>query len=122
MTIHLKSTNPESDLLAVCRCRRGIFLPYILRSWLLGLVAVCLGLGKRLEAALPPDFPGITVTTLDTNGVAPGFVFLQVTDSSTNSGHYVMMLDNNGIPVWYRNVTNAAYDFKVLPDGYLHYA
>src|SRR6266498_2970175 len=68
-----------------------------------------------LHAAVPPDFPSLTVTTLDTNAVASGYIFLEVTDSSTNGGYYLMMLDNSGSPVWYQSVTNHNYDFKVLP-------
>jgi hypothetical protein len=86
-----------------------------------GVMALFILTGRPLRAALPPDFPGITVTALDTNAVAPGSIFLEVTDASTNTGHYVMMLDNTGTPVWYQNVTNSVYDFKVLPNGYLHY-
>ena len=86
-------------------------------------VAAFLGLAcTNLNAQLPPDFPGLTVTTCDTNAVGDGYIFLEVTDSSTNGGYYVMMLDNTGSPVWYQSVTNYTYDFKVLPNGYLHYA
>jgi hypothetical protein len=74
------------------------------------------------NAQLPPDFPGLTVTTYNNNAVADGYIFLEVTDSSTNGGYYIMMLKNDGTPVWYENVTNHNYDFKVLPNGYLHYA
>ena len=73
-------------------------------------------------AQLPPDFPGLTVTTCNTNAVGDGYIFLEVTDSSTNGGYYVMMLKNDGTPVWYQSVTNYTYDFKPLPNGYLHYA
>ena len=88
----------------------GMVLPF--------LALACL----EAPAQLPPDFPGLTVTTCDTNTVGDGYVFLEVTDSATNGGYYVMMLQNDGTPVWYQNVTNHNYDFKVLPNGYLHYA
>jgi hypothetical protein len=97
-------------------------------SWtglaLLGAAVVTfLGLAcTSVNAQLPPDFPGLTVTTCDTNAVGDGYIFLEVTDSSTNGGYYIMMLQNDGTPVWYENVTNQNYDFKVLPNGYLHYA
>ena len=76
----------------------------------------------NVNAQLPPDFPGLTVTICDTNAVGDGYIFLEVTDSSTNGGYYVMMLDNSGSPVWYQSVTNYTYDFRPLPNGYLHYA
>ncbi len=37
-------------------------------------------------------------------------------------GYYAMVLTNDGSPVWYQKLTNACWDFKVLPNGYLHYA
>src|SRR5262245_28778151 len=83
---------------------------------LIGLVAA------NVKAQLPPDFPALTVTTYDTNAVGAGYIFLEVTTASTNTGHYVMILQNDGTPVSYLDVTNAAYDFKLLPDGRLHYA
>jgi hypothetical protein len=33
-----------------------------------------------------------------------------------------MMLNNDGTPFWYRQIPNHNYDFKVLPNGLLHYA
>ena len=84
--------------------------------------AAFLGLACASADALPPDFPSITVTSCDTNAVDDGYIFLEVTDSSTNGGYYVMILQNDGTPVWHQNVTNHNYDFKVLPNGNLHYA
>jgi hypothetical protein len=82
-----------------------------------------LGLASTsVRAQLPPDFPGLKVTTYNTNAVGDGYIFLEVTDSPTNGGYYVMMLKNDGTPVWYQSVTNYTYDFKPLPNGYLHYA
>ena len=96
------------------RARAGLI--YVMVVTLIGLA------GINAKAGLPPDFPGLTVTTCDTNAVGDGYIFLEVTDSSTNGGYYIMMLKNDGTPVWYQNVTNHNYDFKVLPNGYLHYA
>jgi hypothetical protein len=76
----------------------------------------------NVNADLPSDFPGLTVTTCDSNAVGAGYVFLEVTDSSTDGGYYVMMLKNDGTPVWYQNVGNHSYDFKTLPNGNLHCA
>jgi len=87
----------------------------------LTLVAALWAAGK-LHAQLPPDFPSLTVTTANTNAVGEGYIFLEVTDSSTNGGYYLMMLNNDGTPFWYTNVPDHNYDFKVLPNGYLHYA
>ena len=76
----------------------------------------------RANAQLPADFPGFTITACDTNAVGDGYIFLEVTDSATNGGYYLMMLKNDGTPFWYTNVPDHNYDFKVLPNGYLHYA
>ncbi len=90
---------------------------------LLGVTAVTLlGAGTDAKAQLPPDFPSMTVSTCDTNAVGDGYIFLEVTDSATNGGYYLMMLKNDGTPFWYTNVPDHNYDFKVLPNGYLHYA
>jgi len=78
--------------------------------------------GINAAAQLPADFPNLTITACDTNAVGDGYIFAEVTDTTTNGGYYVMILKNDGTPVWYQNVTNNNYDFKVLPNGLLHYA
>jgi hypothetical protein len=72
------------------------------------------------QAQLPPDFPGVTVTTYETNAVGDGYIFLTVSETSTNVGFYAMILKNDGTPVWYQKTSDAAADLKVLPDGFLH--
>src|SRR5664279_2538172 len=78
--------------------------------------------GVKATAQLPADFPRITVTTNYASGVADGCIFLTDSAKTTNFGYYVMLVTNDATPVWYKQLTNAAYDFKELPDGYLHYA
>jgi len=86
------------------------------------IVALMLAIaGVRVSAQLPSDFPGLTVTTYNTNAVGAGDVFLGVTDSPTNGGYYMMILTNDGTPVWYQGATNSVYDFKPISDGFLHY-
>lgn len=77
-----------------------------------------------LNAALPANFPGVTVTTYVTNKVADGCIFLAVASETPGVGTYQMILQNDGTPVWYEENTNthAIYDFKVLPNGHLHSA
>src|ERR1039457_2826839 len=86
------------------------------------IASVLVIVAVRVSAQLPADFPGMTVTAYDTNSVGNGYIFLETTDSTTNVGHYVMILKNDGTPVWYQNVGTNNYDFKVLPNGLLHYA
>lgn len=54
------------------------------------------------EADPPANFPGSTVATTSSKAVAPGYIFLSVTD-------------------WYQAATNQIWGFKPLPDGELHY-
>ena len=75
-----------------------------------------------LKAQLPPDFPTLSVTTNYAPGVADGDIFQGVNLPVAGIGYYAMIVGNDGVPVWYRELTNACWDFKVLPNGYLHYA
>jgi hypothetical protein len=73
-------------------------------------------------AQVPTNFPTLTTTTNNSSAVANGYVFMANNITPTNLGYYVMMLTNDGTPAWYKQLTNSGYDFKVLPNGYLHYA
>ena len=73
-------------------------------------------------AQLPPNFPTVTVTTNYTPAVGGGYIFQGNNIAPTNVGFYAMILTNDGSPIWYKELTNACFDFKVLPNGYLHYA
>src|SRR5215813_5251615 len=81
-----------------------------------------IGFTNRVDAQIPTNFPTVTVTTNYAAGVANGYIFLANNISPTNVGYYLMMLTNDGSPTWYKPLTNSGYDFKVLPNGYLHYA
>ena len=85
-------------------------------------VMVALGAAPNAKADLPADFPSISVTTPATSAVGEGYIFLEVTDAAPGGGNYLMMLKNDGTPFWYKKVTDSNYDFKVLPNGLLHYA
>jgi hypothetical protein len=90
------------------------------------LCAIVIGLVSATEmtatAQLPTNFPPISVTTNYPAGVANGYIFLTDTFTPTNFGFYMMVLTNDGTPIWSRQLTNSGYDFKVLPNGNLHYA
>jgi hypothetical protein len=74
----------------------------------------------KAQAVLPPDFPGIQVTTYTPAAVGDGYIFLAVASVTEGIGTYLMILDNNGDPVWYKKLdTHEIYDFKVNPNGYL---
>src|SRR3974390_396045 len=74
------------------------------------------------RAQLPPDFPTLSVTTNYSPAVSPGYIFQGVNLPVPGVGYYAMILTNDGSPIWYQKLTNACWDFKVLPNGYLHYA
>jgi hypothetical protein len=72
---------------------------------------------------LPADFPGITTHIYDANAIADGYVFLSVSTEVEGVGYYIMILENDGNVVWYKELPDDySYDFRVLPNGYLHYA
>lgn len=82
-----------------------------------------IGLACRTsKAQLPPDFPTVTVTTNYAPAVAGGYIFEAVNLPAPGIGYYAMILGNDGAPLWYQQLTNACWDFKVLPNGLLHYA
>jgi Arylsulfotransferase (ASST) len=78
-------------------------------------LVVKVGTEEYWVRCLPPDFPMLKV--VKTGSVAPGY-YLMENGVAGGSGRFVMMLDTNGVPVWYRRVP-ASIDFKLLPDGNL---
>jgi hypothetical protein len=99
---------------------------FIATSQKAALCAIAIGLmfagPKSATAQTPSDFPPVVVTTNAASNVANGYIFLTDSYTPTNFGYYVMMFTNDGTAFWYKHLTNAAFDFKVLPNGYLHYA
>lgn len=94
-------------------------------------IAAALWAGGKINAQLPADFPAITTRTFDTNAVGTGYVFIaSMPLSKGNKGlpHYMLILKNDGSPyaykkVWYQTPGDFyANDFKVLPNGLLHYS
>ncbi len=71
---------------------------------------------------LPRDFPALTVTASDSPN--SGYLFLASFNTSDvgNSGNYLMIVDNNGNPVYYRNTGEGRpIDFSLQPTGVLTY-
>ncbi len=79
------------------------------------LVITTTGAEEYWARCLPTDFPLLTVDK--SGGVAPGY-YLMENGVASAAGRFVMILDTNGVPVWYRRVP-ASIDFKQLPDGNL---
>jgi hypothetical protein len=85
------------------------------------LVISCLAC-FHASAQLPQNFPTLTVTTNYAAAVSDGYIFQAINLPTPGVGYYAMIVGNDGNPVWYTELTNACWDFKVLPNGYLHYA
>lgn len=85
-------------------------------------IAMMFAIPRTAFADPPADFPPVVVTTNDAAHVSDGYIFMTDSYTPTNYGYYVMMLTNDGSAFWYKRLTNAAFDFKELPNGYLHYA
>ncbi|HEX7078273.1 MAG TPA: aryl-sulfate sulfotransferase [Candidatus Eisenbacteria bacterium] len=70
---------------------------------------------------LPGDFPNITATVI--GRPSPGRIFLAEFDvrRAFKQTSYLMILENDGTPYWYRQLNGQALDFKMLPDGRLSY-
>lgn len=87
----------------------------------LALLVLAAGLPPA-AAQVPPDFPAITVAMA--GDPSPGYVFLSnfTFDPSNGNVPFLMVLDNSGYPVRYKELTTPInLDFKLQPDGTLTY-
>src|SRR6267142_6388895 len=89
-------------------------------SWAAIVTSFAVG-STTASAQLPTNFPTSMVPTNYPSAVANGYIFQGVNLAPTNVGYYAMILTNDGTPIWYKELTNACWDFKVLPNGYLDY-
>ena len=64
------------------------------------------------DSTLPPDLPEIIIN--QSNNPSPGYLFLCPSP-------YLMIVDNEGTPVFYRNVQGTIFDFDLQPTGELTY-
>ncbi len=77
------------------------------------------GASRRYEIQyLPSDFPVLTTTVLE-EGVSPGLVYFSF---SGPGKQYVAIVDNHGVPVFYRGENQRVTDFKLHPNGQRSYA
>ncbi len=87
------------------------------------MMMAALGVFTPADAA---PIPGITVNDYGNPGaVSPGRVFLAVASETvdTGVGVYLMIVNNDGTIAWSKETSDdEIYDFKVLPNGHLHYA
>ena len=68
---------------------------------------------------LPHDFPAIVVTT--TQAPNPGWYLMDAAfpTSAGDQSRFLLILDERGVPVWYRRVPNPSIDFTRLSNGTL---
>lgn len=70
----------------------------------------------------PSDYPSYHITALD--DPADGYVFVApfpLAGANPGSRPYLMILDNNGSPLFYRRLSGSGLDFKVQATGSLSY-
>ena len=74
-------------------------------------------------AGFPANFPVITTHIYDSNAIGDGYIYLTVANQVEGVGFYLMIVDNDGTPVWYKELPDDyAYDFKLQPNGLPTYA
>jgi len=72
------------------------------------------------EDPLPPDFPVITATI--SGKTTPGRIFLtNINLSNASAPSYLLILNDDGSPYWYRRMPSRTLDFKMQVDGRLSY-
>ncbi len=69
--------------------------------------------------SLPNDFPQLVVDSID--NPTPGFIFFTPFGMPNFLPNYLIITDNYGVPVFYRKMKNAAFDFKKVNDSTLAY-
>jgi len=88
---------------------------------LLGLVGAAHA--QEVDGNLPDNFPAITTHVYDANAIGDGYIYLAVASDVPGVGYYLMIVDNDGTPIWYKELPDDyAYDFKLQPNGLLSYA
>lgn len=73
---------------------------------------------------LPQDIPHYTVNVTSTETTQEGYIFVAPFYWTMSTvGSYLLILDNNGQIIYYQSMADqlAAFDFKVLPSGYITY-
>lgn len=71
------------------------------------------------QDSLPADFPDLVVDTI--NDPTPGYIFFTPFGFPNLTPNYLIITDNYGIPVFYRKMMDATFDFKKINDSTLVY-
>lgn len=73
-----------------------------------------------MEDSLPENFPDIEIDSI--NNPTPGLIFLSPFNSWVyTTKNYLIIVDNYGVPVFYRQFPVQIFDFKKQPNGILTY-
>lgn len=72
-----------------------------------------------IQEELPVDFPVLTINSID--NPTPGYIFMQNLGAGKLVPTYIMVLDNQGKPVYYYKPFLAGIDFKMQPNGLFSY-
>lgn len=70
------------------------------------------------ETGLPEDFPPITIDTI--NNPAPGYVFFAPYTLTSFVG-YLIIMDNNGVPIFYERTPYERHALQIQQDRWLTY-
>ncbi len=71
---------------------------------------------ESINPEYPPDFPNFAITI--SNNPSPEYIFISPHDLSFTTA-YLMIIDNDGIPIYYVRDTSPKFDFKKQFNGLL---
>ena len=77
-------------------------------------------LATDIVDSLPSDFPAVDVVVND--NPAPGYVFLANHGQDYGTTSYLMILNNNGAPVYYKKMSRLINDFKLSRNNLITYS
>jgi hypothetical protein len=110
-----------SDCLILNLIRKGEIVKRLI--FILSILLMIVREASPQEADLPANFPVITTRIYDSNAIGKGYIYLTVASQVEGVGFYLMIVDNDGTPVWYKELPDdCAYDFKLQANGLPTYA
>ncbi len=72
------------------------------------------------SSTIPPNFPSINIT-INNNPANGKIFFYNTTALASDNDRYLAIIDNNGIPEYWRQENNAGLNFTLQPSGYLSF-
>jgi hypothetical protein len=104
---------------------RAVVTPAMEEEWVSDLVPSgsppAIGPGATIADTLPGDFPEIEYTVFDSAAVAPGMLYLSNLSFGPPTTVYLLVLDRQGSPIFYRAMKGTCLDFKLQPNGLMTY-